>query len=51
MLYKIKSYCKQDDQGRDSVNLNQDNKSGAGEKLAGKRLRFLDGLKMCHWKR
>lgn len=40
MLYKIKSYCKQDDQGRDSVNLNQDNKSGAGEKLAGKRLRL-----------
>lgn len=37
MLNKIKSYCKQEDQGRDNVNLNQDNNSGAGEKLAGKR--------------
>lgn len=51
MLNKIKSYCKQEDQGRDNVNLNQDNNSGTGEKLAGKRLRFLDELKMCYWER
>lgn len=51
MLSKIKSYCKQEDQGRNDANLNQDNNSEAGKKLAGKQLRFFDGLKVWYGKK